>query len=836
VQRLLVAGLDLAWVGVLTPGWPALPGLTVTFWDEEGRVLYRQPERDRWLGRLEPDAPITRAVLANRASEAFEAADLDGVTRVFALAHSREHPGRSLAISVGIERETLTAPADRRLALALAALLVVGGLALFAMLFIAERLVRRPAAALARASVRLAEGDLSVRVPEFGGELSALAVTFNRMAERLNMTLASRAELEREVGERKRIEEQLRDSEARARNIVGSALDAIILIDHGGRVVEFNPSAVRVFGYSRSNALGKELAELVIPPALREAHRQGLARYLRTGKSEVMGRRIEMQALRADGREFPAELTVVPVADVEPQIFAGFVRDISERRRAQEALRESEAHSRAILESALDAIVVNDDRGRITEFNPSAERIFGWSREQAIGRDLAELIIPDRLRHMHRDDLVSGVPQFQGRRVEVVALHADGHEFPIELTVQRIERDGRPFFAAFMRDISERRRAEEALSESEGELRTIFDSVQDGILVADAQTRRFQKANASIIRMLGYRLDELLDLTVEAIHPEKDFPNVVHEFERLVKGEIRIAPNLPVKRKDGTVFHADITAAPVTLRGQGCLLGVFRDITERKQTEGELKRRAAEIELKNRLLEEANRHKSEFLAAISHELRTPLNGVIGFADLLQAGTAGRLDARQAEYVAEIRASGEQLRDLVDTILDMMRIDSAEITSNPEPVEIRAALAERVAAHRKAAETRDVTIGLQVAPDAGNAELDPRALRRMFDALLDNAIKFNREGGSVAVSARRAGGWLEIAVTDTGIGIARENLVKIFRPLVQLDAGLARTYGGVGLGLALARRLAELQGGTIKVESEPGKGSTFTLRFPVEGRT
>ena len=154
----------------------------------------------------------------------------------------------------------------------------------------------------------------------------------------------------------------------------------------------------------------------------------------------------------------------------------------------------------------------------------------------------------------------------------------------------------------------------------------------------------------------------------------------------------------------------------------------------------------------------------------------------------------------------------------------------------KPVEIGAALEERVTVHRKAAEASGVTLRLEVAPEAGSEELDPKALRRMLDALLDNAIKFNREGGTVAVSARRNDRWLEIAVADTGIGIAREDLAKLFKPLVQLDAGLARQHGGVGLGLALARRIAELYGGTIEVESKSGKGSTFTLRLRIQEKS
>lgn len=226
------------------------------------------------------------------------------------------------------------------------------------------------------------------------------------------------------------------------------------------------------------------------------------------------------------------------------------------------------------------------------------------------------------------------------------------------------------------------------------------------------------------------------------------------------------------------------------------------------------------------------RAKSEFMNNVTHELRTPLNSVIGFAELLRDQVPGPLNAQQAEFADDILASGQRLLVLVEGILEMSRLDVAGAALEREPVEIGSALTERVGAHRATAGARRVRISLEMAADIGNAELDPKALRRMLDALLDNAIKFNREGGAVAVRARRDDGWLEIAVADTGIGIAREGLAKIFKPLTQLDAGLARRHGGVGLGLALARRLAELHGGAIEVESELGKGSTFTLRLPI----
>lgn len=231
---------------------------------------------------------------------------------------------------------------------------------------------------------------------------------------------------------------------------------------------------------------------------------------------------------------------------------------------------------------------------------------------------------------------------------------------------------------------------------------------------------------------------------------------------------------------------------------------------------------------------ESDRMKSEFMNAVTHELRTPLNGVIGFAELLKDEVLGPLNPRQAEFIADIHASGLRLQKLVEGILDMSRLDADDEAGAAAPVDLTALLEERVAAHHQAAAARGIT--LEVAADAGRARLDARALRRILDALLDNAIKFNREGGAVRVSARRADGRLDIAVADTGIGIAPADLPKLFQPLVQLDGALGRQYGGIGLGLALAQHLAQRLGGTIDVQSEPGAGSTFTLRLPLKEET
>lgn len=267
------------------------------------------------------------------------------------------------------------------------------------------------------------------------------------------------------------------------------------------------------------------------------------------------------------------------------------------------------------------------------------------------------------------------------------------------------------------------------------------------------------------------------------------------------------------------------------LLAHNALLRQFADALEVKVAE-----RTEELGMALAAATESDRMKSDFMNNVTHELRTPLNSVIGFAELLKDEVPGPLNARQAEFLADIHASGLRLLKLVEGILEMSRLDAGGVASKPEPVDIAALLQERVAAHHQAAEARGVTMDLEVAANACSARLDPQALRRILDALLDNAIKFNRQAGTVRVSAQRADGALEIAVADTGIGIAPADLPKLFQPLVQIDAALARQYGGIGLSLALAQRLAQRLGGTIEVKSEPGAGSTFTLRLPTEDKT
>jgi signal transduction histidine kinase len=248
-----------------------------------------------------------------------------------------------------------------------------------------------------------------------------------------------------------------------------------------------------------------------------------------------------------------------------------------------------------------------------------------------------------------------------------------------------------------------------------------------------------------------------------------------------------------------------------------------------------------EIAVKNQQLEEASRMKSEFLANMSHELRTPLNAIIGFSEVLCDGLLGELTPPQKENVMDILDSGNHLLLLINDILDLSKVEAGKMTLELEPLQAEALVNAGLQVVREKAMAHHLHLTTEVAGDLGDVWLDQRKVKQILFNLLSNAVKFTPEGGEVHVAARRVGReavpdlrfehYLELAVSDTGIGISAEDQQRLFQPFTQIDSKLARRYEGTGLGLAMVKRLAELHGGTVALHSEAGKGSTFTVWLP-----
>lgn len=394
---------------------------------------------------------------------------------------------------------------------------------------------------------------------------------------------------------------------------------------------------------------------------------------------------------------------------------------------------------------------------------------------------------------------------------------------------------------------SETARTQEALKESEARFRTLFESSPNGIFITDPETLEILDCNTQACRMNGYAREELVGRDINLLHPEevraqtKGGPEGRARFVEQLRARGVITVESVHLRKDGTTFPMETSMCLLELGGRDVVMGIDRDISERKRAEEELARhrehleelvasRTAELAVERDRAEAADRLKSAFLATMSHELRTPLNSIIGFTGVLLKGLGGPLTDEQSRQLGMVKSSAQHLLALINDVLDLSKIEAGQLRVSSAPFVLSEAVEGCLRALAPAAERKGLSLVSEVDPAIGTVRSDRRRVEQVLLNLVSNAVKFT-ETGSVTVSAVREGQWVVTRVRDTGIGISAEDLPNLFRPFQQLESGLTRRFEGTGLGLSICRRLVEMLGGRIAVESAPGKGSTFLFRLP-----
>jgi PAS domain S-box-containing protein len=381
----------------------------------------------------------------------------------------------------------------------------------------------------------------------------------------------------------------------------------------------------------------------------------------------------------------------------------------------------------------------------------------------------------------------------------------------------------------------QRRRAEEALHDSEARKAAIFDSALDSIISIDHQGRVIE-FNPQAEKTFGYkrdnvigqRMDELIIPPAARSQHRTAFARYLNTGKPSVIGK-RV--ELTGMRADGSEFPVELSLTSISTTAQPMFTAYLRDLSEQKRQE-EFMRRGRELEEQNLRIQEANRLKSEFLANMSHELRTPLNAVIGFAEVLIDGKAGALNPDQREYLNDILTSGQHLLQLINDVLDLAKIEAGKMELSPEPFSVKTAADEVCTIMRPIAAKRHVIIAIESPEVEDTVNLDLRKFKQVLYNLLSNAVKFSHEEGVVKLRIALAPeGQLEIQVKDSGIGIKADDLPRIFQEFEQLESGASRRFPGTGLGLALSKKIVELHHGSISVQSEFGKGSTFSFTMP-----
>lgn len=537
--------------------------------------------------------------------------------------------------------------------------------------------------------------------------------------------------------------------------LLESSLDCVIVMDAGGRVLDLNAHTERTFGVQRADVIAQRLADVFVPQELRAAHRRGLERYLTTGDSNILGTRVEVEALHASGRRLFVELSIVRLEGSDPPIFVGHLRNIEEQKRKERRLRASAAASRALAstsdaaEATLEILrAIGDELAwPVTQFwtvMPVHDRVqssASWSAPDAA----AEIAAAQSITSFSRGVGLPGMVWDTGKPIWIEDLRG----------ASNIPRLPRLLEAGFLSAVC-------------------FPVHVHGHVVAvvEAFVRSTQEVDPQLLLLL------------EAIGGQ-----LGHFIEE-------------------TAVRSALAASDIRLR----------EALEREQDA----RRAAE---------EANRAKDRFLAVVSHELRTPLVPILGWSKMLQSATVSPEQLTKA--LAAIARNAELQAHLVDDLLDMSRMASGKLTLAREPVDMASILQAGLDTLRDVAAGRRIGVDVSVAPGLPSVVGDAKRLHQILVNLLSNAFKFTPEGGRVALALAADGGFVELSVSDTGVGMDPATAARVFEPFWQAGSSRAAESSGLGLGLAIVKDLVASHGGTVDVSSSgPGRGATFRVRLPV----
>ncbi|HVF70688.1 MAG TPA: PAS domain S-box protein [Chthoniobacterales bacterium] len=641
------------------------------------------------------------------------------------------------------------------------------------------------------------------------------------------------------------------------RALLDSALDCIISMDTEGRIIEFNPAAERVFGYCRADVIGKELASLIIPPPLRDRHRAGLKRYLETGEGAVLGKRLEVTALRADGSEITVELAITALQRAAGLTFTAYLRDITDRNRGEEASRRLAA----IIESSDDAIVTKDLNGIITSWNAAAERLFGYKPEEIIGKSILTLIPPDR---QHEEPKI--IERIRsGDRIdhyETVRQRKDGRLFDISVTVSPLkDREGRIIGASkIARDITERvqtegrRRAQYSVANllagsatlEESGPRVVESIAAVGNWVAGSiWLRDREKDELRCIASWHRDQDGLAEFAAATnamvLGKNQGFPGRIVASGK--PGSMEDLPNNPQFSRAAAAAAANLGGSfGFPLQAEGEINGVLElfsrepvppddDLLSLVEALGSqiglfVRRREIEAELKQQkeAAESANAAKDQFLATLSHELRTPLTPILIWAGGMINDPS--LPPEVDEGLRMVCRNVELEARLIDDLLDLTRIARGKLRLHLRKSDAHDVLTHAMEIVRDEISSRDLNLSVELNAADHMVLADASRLQQVFWNVLRNASKFTPRAGAVTVRTLNPGrGALHIEISDTGIGIEPSYIEKIFDAFEQ--GGIRRE--GLGLGLAISKAIVEMHHGSIRAFSDgAGKGARFVI--------
>ena len=680
----------------------------------------------------------------------------------------------------------------------------------------------------------------TVRVTKDGRRID-VALTVSPVRDRTGHIIGA-SKIARDITEQKRI----RAAQSYMAAIVQSSEDAILSKSLDGIIQSCNARAEELFGYTFEELVGRSI-RVLIPPDRQSEEDEILARIRQGHRID----HFETVRLHKDGSPIDVSLSVSPVRDSDGRIVgvAKVARDITEQKRLARELEAQREWFRVTLASIGDAVIASDAQGHVTYMNEPACVMTGWTVSEAIGEPLAHVfnIINEKTRRPVENpaDVVLRTGHIVGLANHTVLIDRQGLERPIADSAAPIRASDGCILGVVLvfRDVTDERRAEDALAEQREWFETTLESIGDAVIATDLNGR-VVFMNPIAEHLTGWPLSEARG------RPCADIFTIINENSRrtvdspvmrvLAEGTVAgLANHTLLIAADGTERPIDDSGAPIRSR-DGRIVGavlVFRDVSERRR--GELERRDTALE-RDRLLEaervaradaeRASRVKDEFVAMVSHELRTPLNAILGWTQLMvKPGAGSDVIARGLDVISRNTRLQTQL---ISDLLDISRIVSGKLRLEVAHVDLGSIVADAIDTVQRDADDKHIAIKRDMESDVGTIAGDAARIKQIIWNLLTNAIKFTSEGGQISVRLRKNGGNAEITVTDTGVGIRPEFLPHIFNRFEQADQSITRRFGGLGLGLSIVKHLVELHGGSITAQSGGnGQGATFAVMLP-----
>jgi PAS domain S-box-containing protein len=602
---------------------------------------------------------------------------------------------------------------------------------------------------------------------------------------------------------------------------------AVFTFNNEGYFIYANPSTERITGYSAEELEQMYFFDIVHPDYRETVKQRGMNRLKGSDEKPTY----EFKILCKDQSEKWIEITNTRVNLRNQSVVLGTAIDITERKRAEEQLKIEQAYFEKLFENSPEAIVITSNEGIIEHINQEFTHLFGYSKEEAVGKAIDDLISTED-RYKEATDKTKTIARGERISAETLRKHKDGHLIHVSILGAPIEVEGkqRAVYGIY-RDISERIRTQEALKESKTQLQYVLNNTKDIIFQVDL-TGNFIFINKAAEKMTGYDQDEILNKSFyDLVAPE--YHQLIEERvkKRVARETLTDSFKFEIITRSNTRVWVELTTNPVVKYDEVVgIQGVARDVSERMEFEEHLKRAKEKAE-------EADHLKSAFLANMSHEIRTPMNAILGFSNLLN--NPAITNEQQEEYIEIINSRGNQLLQVINDIIDLSKIDSNQLSIEEKEFklndfleEIHSSFAQSIKEEYK----KPIELKLEKGENDEKSAvlLDKTRLEQVLSYLLTNAVKYTEDGTitfGYEIEQMADESQLKFFIRDTGVGIPEEKQDVIFERFRQSDDSKTREYGGTGLGLSISKGLVEMMGGTIWLNSVPSEGTTFYFTLP-----